>query len=309
MHILGKVKEITRITYETSISFPYIYSLINSVCPFFLHQNLSLSFQSHWFDLLDPWSWTEGVHNTTFQGSPTTLDSCIASQSSNLPHPVKSPCLLLLQCNSPTLLRTQGLQGQMKVFCLDWLCLSTLLPNRAPSSIEHTKTFSYQGICSCYAPPPPPPSGNNFSTYSNSTHPEGLAQVLPLPWNYQRSQFPLFWVPTVLIVWATQSGNYKASLQATNIHSLTSGLCILSWVPTSPALLLWEAPCSSPSQGLPSPLNRQAPIQGLRPLKSGCRGWKLDSSTLPAVVQARLVASLCRSFLRYKMGPIPPPTA
>lgn len=154
----------------------------------------------------------------------------------------------------------------------------------------------------------PPPNGNNFSTYSNSTHPEGLAQVLPLPWNYQPSQFPLFWVPTVLIIWTTQSGIYKASLQATNIHSITSGLYILSWVPTSPALLLWEAPFSSPSQGLPSPLNREALIQWLKPLKSGCRGWKPGFSTLPAVVQARLVASLCLSFRRYKMVLIPAPT-
>lgn len=89
----------------------------------------------------------------------------------------------------------------------------------------------------------------------------------------------------------TQSGNYKVSLQATNIHSITSDLYILSWVPTSPALLLWEAPHSSPSQGLPS-LNREALIQWLKPLKSGCGGWKSGSSTLPAVVQARMVASL-----------------
>lgn len=204
----------------------------------------------------------------------------------------------------------------MKLFCLDWLCRSTPLPNRAPPLSTQKKKHSHPLtpghlllLCTpATTHPPTPRNGNNFSPYSNSTHPEGLAQVLPLPWNYQPSQFPLIWVPTVFTVWNTQSGNYKASLQGTNIHSLTSGLYILSWVPTSPALLLWEAPWSSPSQGLPSPLNREAPIQWLRPLKSGCQGWKPGSSTLPAVVQARLVGSLCRSFLRYKLGLIPAPT-
>lgn len=56
-------------------------------------------------------------------------------------------------------------------------------PPAKPGSLLTTKEHSpaLLGLCSCSAPL----NGNNFSTYSKSTRPKGLPQVLPLLWNYQ----------------------------------------------------------------------------------------------------------------------------